>query len=30
MSGDEITRLPPDLKPPAHWNVKTDEQPEED
>jgi uncharacterized protein YjbI with pentapeptide repeats len=28
--GDENTRLPPDLKPPAHWNVKTAEQPEED
>ena len=25
-TGDENTRLPPDLKPPAHWNVKTDEQ----
>jgi hypothetical protein len=25
-SGDENTQLPPDLKPPAHWNVKTDEQ----
>jgi hypothetical protein len=23
--GDENTQLPPDLKPPAHWNVKTDE-----
>jgi hypothetical protein len=26
MSGDENTRLPPGLKPPADWNVKTDEQ----
>jgi hypothetical protein len=25
-TGDEITQLPPDLKPPAHWNGKTDEQ----
>jgi hypothetical protein len=25
-TGDENTQLPPDLKPPAHWNVKTDEQ----
>ena len=30
MSGDEHTLLPPDLKPPAHWNVKTDEQIEGD
>lgn len=29
-SGDENTQLPPDLKPPAHWNVKTDEQIEGD
>jgi hypothetical protein len=29
-TGDENTRLPPDLKPPAHWNVQTDEQIEED
>jgi hypothetical protein len=29
-SGDEDTKLPPDLKPPAHWNVKTDEQIEGD
>ena len=28
--GDEKTKLPPDLKPPAHWNVKTDEQGEGD
>jgi hypothetical protein len=26
--GDENTKLPPDLKPPAHWGVKTDEQTE--
>ena len=25
-TGDENTQLPPDLKPPAHWNGKTDEQ----
>jgi hypothetical protein len=25
-TGDENTRLPPDLNPPAHWGVKTDEQ----
>jgi hypothetical protein len=25
---DEDTKLPPGLKPPAHWSVKTDEQPE--
>jgi len=25
-TGDENTQLPPDLDPPAHWNVKTDEQ----
>jgi uncharacterized protein YjbI with pentapeptide repeats len=25
-TGDDNTCLPPDLKPPAHWNVKTDEQ----
>jgi uncharacterized protein YjbI with pentapeptide repeats len=28
--GDENTQLPPHLKPPAHWGVKADEQPEED
>jgi hypothetical protein len=28
--GDEYTQLPPDLKRPAQWGVKTDEQPEED
>jgi len=28
--GDENTQLPPDLKPPAHWNVKLDEQNEGD
>src|SRR5829696_2138856 len=28
--GDENTQLPPHLKPPAHWGVKTAEQPEED
>jgi hypothetical protein len=28
MSGDENTRLPSHLKPPAHWGVKTDEQSE--
>jgi hypothetical protein len=28
--GDEHTQLPPYLTPPAHWDVKTDEQPEED
>jgi len=27
--GDNETQLPPDLKPPAHWNVRTDEQIEE-
>jgi hypothetical protein len=27
-SGDENTRLPSHLKPPAHWGVKTDEQSE--
>src|SRR5829696_8130078 len=27
--GDNETQLPPDLKPPAHWNVSTDEQIEE-
>jgi uncharacterized protein YjbI with pentapeptide repeats len=26
--GDENTQLPPHLKPPAHWGVKTDEQTE--
>src|SRR5215211_1692749 len=29
-TGDENTRLPPDLNPPAHWAVKTDEQVRED
>ena len=29
-TGDETTQLPADLKPPAHWNVKTDEQSEGD
>jgi len=28
--GDERTKIPSDLKPPAHWGVKTDEHPEED
>jgi hypothetical protein len=28
-NGDENTQLPPDLKPPAHWGVKTDKQFEE-
>lgn len=28
-SGDQNTVLPPHLKPPAHWGVKTDVQPEE-
>jgi hypothetical protein len=28
--GDENTRLPSHLKPPAHWGVMTDEQPEQD
>jgi hypothetical protein len=28
-TGDENTTLPSDLKPPAHWNVKTDEQSKE-
>jgi Pentapeptide repeats (8 copies) len=28
--GDENSQLPPHLKPPAHWGVKTDEQSEED
>jgi Pentapeptide repeats (8 copies) len=28
--GDENTVLPSHLKPPEHWNVKPDEQPEED
>src|SRR5215207_8962286 len=27
--GDNETQLPPDLKPPAHWNGRTDEQIEE-
>jgi hypothetical protein len=30
MSGDENTQLPLHLKPPAHWNLKTDEQIEGD
>jgi hypothetical protein len=29
-SGEEHTRLPRDLKPPAHWNVETGEQIEGD
>jgi uncharacterized protein YjbI with pentapeptide repeats len=29
-TGDENTRLPADLNPPAHWGVKTDEQAKED
>jgi hypothetical protein len=29
-TGDKNTRLPPDLKPPAHWGGKTDEQIEGD
>jgi uncharacterized protein YjbI with pentapeptide repeats len=29
-TGVEYTLLPPHLKPPAHWIVKTDEQIEED
>ena len=29
-TGDEHTQLPPDLKPPAHWGRKADEQSEED
>ena len=28
--GNKNTKLPPDLKPPAHWGVKTDEQTEGD
>src|ERR671910_379845 len=28
--GDENTRLPAELNPPAHWGVKTDEQAKED
>jgi uncharacterized protein YjbI with pentapeptide repeats len=28
--GDESTKLPPGLKPPAHWGVNTDEQIKED
>jgi hypothetical protein len=28
--GDNNTQLPCHLEPPAHWSVKTDEQPEED
>jgi Pentapeptide repeats (8 copies) len=28
--GDKNTELSPQLKPPAHWGVKTDEQPDED
>jgi hypothetical protein len=27
-TGDADTKLPPHLKPPAHWGVKTDEQTE--
>ena len=29
-TGDENTLLPPDLNPPAHWGVKTEEQAKED
>jgi hypothetical protein len=29
-TGDKSTQLPPNLKPPGHWGVKTDEQTEED
>ena len=29
-TGDENTRVPADLNPPAHWGVKTDEQAKED
>src|ERR671911_294271 len=29
-TGDENTRLPAELNPPAHWGVKTDEQAKED
>ena len=29
-TGDENTQLPPELKPPAHWGVKPDEQAKED
>jgi hypothetical protein len=29
-NGAETTRLPPSLKPPGHWAVKSDEQAEED
>jgi uncharacterized protein YjbI with pentapeptide repeats len=29
-TGDENTRLPTELNPPAHWAVKTDEQVRED
>ncbi len=29
-TGDEDTQLPPNLKPPAHWGVETDEHNEED
>jgi uncharacterized protein YjbI with pentapeptide repeats len=28
--GDENTRLPAELNPPAHWGVKTEEQAKED
>jgi uncharacterized protein YjbI with pentapeptide repeats len=28
--GDKYTKLPPNLKPPAHWGVRADEQHEED
>jgi uncharacterized protein YjbI with pentapeptide repeats len=29
-TGDESTRLPAELNPPAHWGAKTDEQAKED
>jgi hypothetical protein len=29
-TGDENTRVPPDLNPPEHWGVKADEQAKED
>jgi uncharacterized protein YjbI with pentapeptide repeats len=29
-TGDENTLLPPDINPPAHWGVGTDEQAKED
>jgi uncharacterized protein YjbI with pentapeptide repeats len=28
--GDENTQLPPDIKPPAHWGIGTDDQAKED